>query len=188
MKKQCYLLLFLPFFSQAHDNGLGDGFIAGFTHPVLGLDHLLAMLSVGILSMKIGKKAMWLLPVSFVVMMFLGAVLGFNGFELLSVETSIALSVIILGIMIAYGQFAPFLLSISIVSFFALFHGYAHGSEIPYLADVNGYIIGFMSATIIIHLIGIVMTFSLMKLKLGTTLLKYIGLIITLSGLPFLIN
>jgi len=148
------LLLLSPLFTFAHD-GSGSGFLAGLGHPVLGLDHLLAMISVGILSAQMGGKAIWTVPATFVTVMLVGGLVGIGAQELPCIETGIAISVVILGIAIGFKRNFPVLLVMGFVAFFAFFHGYAHGVEMPSIAQPLFYSGGFMLSTIAIHLAGV---------------------------------
>ena len=130
-------------------------FLAGLTHPVLGLDHFLAMLSVGIISAQIGGRAIWTVPTTFVVVMGFGGLIGANfpGFTL--VESGIAVSVIVLGTVIAIERKLPIVVAMVAVAFFATFHGYAHGIEIPDTSRPMVYAAGFLTGTALIHILGV---------------------------------
>jgi urease accessory protein len=135
--------------------GLAGGFTSGFLHPFSGFDHLLAMVAVGLWGAFLGRPLIILLPVIFPAVMAVGGVLGMVGVPLPPVEIGIALSVLVLGVMIAGGVRAPVWLASTIVAIFAIFHGYAHGKELPSAADPIGYSVGFVLATGILHVIGI---------------------------------
>lgn len=135
--------------------GPAGGLTAGLLHPVLGFDHLLAMVAVGLLSVQIGGRAVWTVPAAFVLVMAAGGLLGMQGVALPEVEGGIALSVFALGLVIAIGAAPPVWLAMVFVGFFALFHGHAHGAEIPRLADPAAYVGGFMLATAMLHLTGV---------------------------------
>ncbi len=149
-------LTLLPQFAFAH-TGVGDvhGFSHGFAHPLGGLDHLLAMVTVGIFAWQLGGRAVWAVPATFVGLMAVGGALGISGIDVPFVELGIALSVIVLGGVVAFGVKAPLATAMAIVGFFAIFHGHAHGAEMP--ADASGvaYGLGFMSATALLHLAGL---------------------------------
>jgi len=138
-------------FGANHTHGFGEG----FAHPFGGLDHILAMVTVGLLAWQLGGKAIWLVPATFVSLMALGGVLGVAGEPLSVVEYGIAASLIVLGAMVALGMKAPTAVAAAVVGLFAMFHGYAHGMEIP--ADVSGglFATGFILATILLHACGI---------------------------------
>ena len=133
------LISLIPDVVLAHDGGnvqIG-GFLVGLIHPVLGYDHLLAMLSVGILSAQIGGRAIWTVPATFVGVMAVGGALGFTQINFTSTELGIAASLVILGLVIAAERTLPIQLAMLGVGFFATFHGYAHGTEMPETAQLN---------------------------------------------------
>lgn len=165
---------FLPSISYAHE-GSGGGFVAGLTHPVLGFDHLLAMLSVGILSAQMGGQAIWKVPFTFVLVMLGGGVLGINGVPIFSVELGIALSVLALGVAIALEKKLSSLLAMVFVGFFAIFHGHAHGTEMPSLSKPLFYACGFVLGTAGIHIAGVLVGIVAEGLKDGSQLLRYAG-------------
>ena len=168
------IVFFLPAVSHAHTVG-GGGFIAGLTHPVLGFDHLLALLSVGILSAQMGGQAIWRVPLTFVLVMLGGGILGINGVPLFSVELGIALSVLALGVAIALEKKLSSLLAMIFVGFFAIFHGHAHGTEMPSLSKPLFYACGFVLGTAGIHVAGVLIGIIADRLKNGGQLLRYMG-------------
>jgi urease accessory protein len=135
--------------------GLPGGVVQGFAHPFGGLDHLLAMVSVGLWGAFLGRPLIYALPVVFPVVMVAGAALGMFGVPLPRVEIGVALSVLVLGLCIAAAWRAPIVAAALIVAVFALFHGYAHGRELPSAADPVGYSVGFVLATGLLHVLGI---------------------------------
>ena len=135
--------------------GLAGGFQSGFLHPLSGFDHLLAMVSVGLWGAFLGRPLIVLLPVIFPAVMAIGGALGIAGVRLPPVEIGIALSVLVLGAMIAGAVRAPVWLACTIVAVFAVFHGYAHGKELPSAADPVGYSVGFVLCTGLLHVAGI---------------------------------
>jgi urease accessory protein len=147
--------MLLPTATFAHTglHGAG-GFEHGFVHPISGLDHILAMVMVGVFSYQLGGRALWLVPSAFVLIMALGGVLGMSGVDVPFVEIGITLSVIVLGAVVAFGVKAP-TAALGIVSLFAVFHGYAHGAEMPSDASGLAYSAGFMIATAALHIVGI---------------------------------
>lgn len=150
------LLLAAPRLALAHSIVGGRlSFVTGFLHPFTGIDHLLAMLSVGIWGALLGGAALWMLPVSFPLIMALGAVAGILGLPMVATEPGIAVSVIMLGAAIASNLRLPLIGATALVGIFAIFHGYAHGAELPKQADVIPYCAGFVLATGLIHLMGI---------------------------------
>lgn len=142
--------------AAAHSGtGLAGGVISGFMHPFGGLDHLLAMVSVGLWGAFLGRPLIVVLPVVFPAMMAVGGVLGIAGVEMPPIEIGIAVSVIVLGAMIALAVRAPAWVAVPVVAVFAVFHGYAHGAELPSAADPVGYSLGFVTATGLLHVVGI---------------------------------
>ncbi len=133
----------------------GDGFLSGFFHPILGFDHFLAMAAVGLLSVQLGGRAVWTVPAAFVLFLGLGGALGLAGQPLPEVEGAISLSVLALGVAIAAQSRLPLGVAMAFVAFFAVFHGHAHGEEIPQLADPVSYALGFMLASALLHLCGV---------------------------------
>lgn len=161
----------IPSHAQLH----GGGFEAGFLHPVLGLDHLLAMVAVGILATQMGGKAIWKVPMAFVVMMLVGAFLGFSQLIKIPDELAIAISVTVLGFAIARDKSLPTLLAMISVGFFAFFHGHAHGLEIPKVSSISYYTTGFMMATILLHLAGVVIAYIVKAFVKERALLSHFG-------------
>lgn len=137
--------------------GATHGFIHGFMHPVGGLDHVLAMVAVGLFAAHLGGRALWAVPAAFVALMAVGGALGMNGVEVPHVETGIALSVVVFGVILAAGLTLPVGLAAGLVGFFAIFHGHAHGAELPDGASGAAYAVGFMIATAALHAAGIVL-------------------------------
>lgn len=135
--------------------GLPGGFASGFKHPLTGWDHLLAMVSVGIWGAFLGRPLVYSLPVIFPVMMVGGAILGMFSVPMPPVELGIAVSVLVLGLCICLAIEAPAWAACAIVATFAVFHGYAHGLELPSAADPIGYSVGFVLATGLLHVFGI---------------------------------
>ncbi len=165
--------------------GTVGGFASGFQHPILGYDHLLAMLAVGIWGAQMGGRALWSLPVTFPLIMALGGIAGMLGFYLPAVETGIALSVLALGLAItfAWRPFEP--VALLLIAAFAIFHGYAHGAELPAAADPTAYSAGFVMATGLIHIGGISIGLLLGKLFEGR-FSRALGAAIAAGGLYFL--
>ncbi len=140
----------------AHTPGIVQGSLAGgFFHPLTGADHVLAMIAVGIWAALQGGRRVWLLPLAFMGVMAIGGIVGFAGVALLAVEPMIALSVLVLGLVIAFSARMPEALSVALVAAFALFHGHAHGTELAQGASLLLYSIGFVTATGLLHAAGI---------------------------------
>ena len=145
-------LTLIPAAAFAHTGaGEAHGFVSGFAHPLGGLDHILAMVTVGIFAWQLGGRALWLVPGSFVLAMAIGAALGMAGVALPFVEFGIAASVIVLGGIVAFACNAPIVVAMGVVALFAIFHGHAHGSEMPIDAAGGTYAAGFMLATALLH-------------------------------------
>ncbi len=142
--------------AQAHTSGLPHmDFATGLAHPFSGLDHILAMVAVGLWAVQLGGRALWLVPLTFVLTMAAGGMLGFLGLPLPYVELGIAGSVLILGVLVALASRLPLAASMALVGVFALFHGYAHGAEMAVEASALWYSLGFMLATATLHASGI---------------------------------
>ena len=130
-------------------------FLAGYVHPLLGFDHLLAMIAVGLLSVQMGGRAIWRVPAAFVLFLGIGGVVGLIGLPLPQVEGIIALSVFAIGLAIAVRWHAATLVGAIFVAIFAVFHGHAHATDVPALDDPVAYVAGFMSASATLHVIGV---------------------------------
>jgi urease accessory protein len=137
------------------DNSVSGGFAAGLLHPLAGADHLLAMVAVGLWGAYLGRPLIYVLPVVFPTVMAVGGILGMAGLGALPVELGIAASVLLLGALVAASKSLPVWPACLIVGFFGLFHGFAHGQELPVSADPVGYSAGFMLSTGSLHLGGI---------------------------------
>lgn len=172
--------------AAAHSGtGLPGGVTAGFLHPFGGFDHMLAMLAVGLWGAFLGRPLIVLLPVIFPGVMAIGGALGIAGVALPPVEIGIALSVLVLGAMIAGAVRPPVWLACVIIAGFAIFHGYAHGEELPSAADPIGYSLGFVLATGLLHVAGI--GIGMLNDRPGGVLVtRGIGGVIAACGLWFL--
>ena len=173
------------------------GFYDGLSHPVVGIDHVLAMVSVGIISSQIGGRAIWTIPSTFVFMMIVGGMLGmvaelfvFNLIEIVIVlvEFGIIFSVILLGLAIAFGKKILTNLTIFFICIFGLCHGLAHGMEMPWAANPILFAIGFSSGTAILHLFGVILGGLLIKNHYLLLLLRFIGLAFASYGVLLLFN
>ena len=173
--------------AHAHTGeGVAGGFLAGFSHPLGGLDHLLAMVSVGIWGVFLGRPLVWQLPVAFPFMMVVGGALGIAGVSVPFVEQGIATSVLVLGLAIAMAWSAPRPVALAIIAVFAVFHGYAHGAELPHAANAAAYSTGFVVSTGLLHLIGIALGL-LAASSLGKNALRVAGLGIAVMGVWILL-
>ena len=135
--------------------GAASGLAAGMIHPIAGLDHVLAMVTVGLFAGQMGGRALWLVPVTFVLVMALGGAVGVAGIDLPFVEAGIALSLVVLGAAVAFRLRAPVAVAMAVAGLFAVFHGHAHGGEMPQDAAGLAYGLGFMLATAGLHVAGI---------------------------------
>lgn len=178
--------LLLPSVASAHSaHGSAGGFVSGFTHPIGGLDHVVAMVAVGLLGAILGGRAMWLLPVVFPMVMALGGALGVLGVPVPFVEAGIALSGIVLGLMVLCWWKPPLGVAAAVVAVFAVFHGHAHGTELPGSANPITYAIGFVISTGLLHLAGIAIGL-LVKWPWGRTVIRASGGAIAAVGAAFL--
>ncbi len=181
-------VLLAPMPAQSHDGtGLAGGFVAGFQHPLLGLDHMLAMVSVGLWGAFLGRPLVIALPVLFPIAMAFGAAAGMVGLPIPPVEFGIAASVLTLGLMILLAVKASVPIACAVVAMFALFHGYAHGIELPAAANPVGYTTGFILCTGLLHLTGIAIG-MLKTLPAGTTALRTAGGVIAAFGAWFVMD
>jgi urease accessory protein len=135
--------------------GQASGMVHGFMHPLGGVDHLLAMILVGVFAYQLGRKALVLLPLAFIGLMALGGLAGIAGMPLPFVEIGIALSVVVLGLAVAFRINAPVALAVALVAAFAVFHGHAHGAEMPMSVSGVTYGVGLVLATGLLHAVGI---------------------------------
>lgn len=161
--------------------------MSGFLHPLTGLDHIVAMVAVGLWGAYLGAPAMWLLPVVFPVVMALGGAMGVLGVPLPGVEACIALSGIMLGLAVAFKARPPVWIAAIIVGFFAIFHGHAHGTELPNAANAMTYAVGFVVATGLLHLSGIAFGL-LVRWPWGQMIVRAGGVVIALIGLGFFVD
>ena len=181
----CSMLLVSVAFAHADAETLKGGLISGFLHPLTGLDHIVAMVAVGLWGVFLGRPAIWLLPVIFPMVMAFGGALGVLGIPIPGTEIGIALSGIVLGIMVAFAIKPPLWVAAVIVGFFAIFHGYAHGVELPNATNPLIFSIGFVISTGLLHLAGIAFG-ELSRWSLGEKLVRGLGGVISLVGLGFL--
>jgi urease accessory protein len=179
------VVLFAASSALAHTGSAAGGFVGGFSHPLFGIDHMVAMVAVGLWGAFLGAPAIWLLPIVFPPVMALGGVIGILGVPLPGVETGIAISAIALGIMVALAARPHLAIAALLVAAFAIFHGHAHGSELPAGADAVAYSIGFVAATGLLHLAGIAFG-QLARWPAGRIAVRAAGGAIALAGLAFL--
>jgi urease accessory protein len=161
--------------------GQAHGFVTGFLHPLSGLDHILAMVAVGIWGSQLGRPAIWVLPVAFPLVMSFGGVLGVRGVPIPGVEIGVAASALVLGVMIALSARPPLWIAALIVGAFAIFHGHAHGTELPKAASPLTFALGFVLATGLLHVCGILI--GLINFwPSGTRVLRAAGGVIAVVG------
>jgi len=179
----------LPAVAYAH-TGIGEtaGFVHGFSHPISGLDHFLAMIMVGILAFQLGGRAVWAVPTTFVLVMALGGALGIAGINVPLVEIGIALSVIVLGAIVALNIRASTAVAMGIVGLFAIFHGHAHGAEMPENAGGAAYAAGFMIATALLHVAGLGLGFLIARFgeRQGAFVIRTAGGLAAVAGVGIL--
>jgi len=180
-------LVFASRSASAHlvDGSATGGFAGGFAHPLFGLDHVVAMIAVGLWGAFLGPPAIWLLPITFPMVMALGGAIAILGVPVPAVEIGIAVSAIVLGGMIALAARPPLAIAVLVVGAFAIFHGHAHGAELPPGTDAVAFSVGFVMATGLLHLAGI--TFGLLsRWPAGCIGVRAAGVGIALVGVVFL--
>ena len=178
------LLAALPALAHVQE-GQAAGFLTGLAHPVSGLDHVLAMVAVGLWGAQLGVPAIWLLPVTFPLVMAVGGFLGLVGIPLPGVETGVALSALALGLAVATSWRPPLAIAALMVAAFAVFHGHAHGTELPAGQSGLTYSIGFVTATGLLHLAGISIGL-IHRWPVGRVALRVLGAGVAAGGLFFL--
>lgn len=179
----------LPTAAFAHaGHGEASGVLHGLAHPVGGFDHVLAMVMVGVLAWQLGGRSLWLVPATFVTVMALGGTLGVAGVAVPAVELGIALSIVVLGAVVAFGARAPMAVLVALVGGFAVFHGYAHGAEMPENAGGLAYGLGFLAATAALHLAGLGLGAAVGRIgTLGSPVaVRAVGGLAAISGLGVL--
>ena len=216
MKKKIISLLFIPiviFFSSSVSANAGNiiiGFSDGLLHPVIGLDHLIAMISVGVISAQIGGFAIWFVPGLFVLGMLTGSTLAiliyllrnmndpspffnfilahFADYIYFIVEFGIAFSVLFLGCVIFFKKRLPIIISSIIILSFGITHGAAHGISVPYVIQPYLFVLGFCSGTIVLHVFGVLIGFFSIKNFVINQVIRYTGLIISAFGIKLTLN
>lgn len=183
--RAAFVLVALPTAALAHP-GHGGGeltwdFSNGFAHPFSGWDHLLAMVAVGLWAAQLGGRARWLVPAAFVSVMSLGALLGHGGFTMPGIEQGIAATVFVLGLLIAASVRLPVAAGMALVGLFALFHGLAHGAEMPVTTGGLAFGFGFVAATALLHLAGLGL--GIVALRRSVRLARYTGWAIATAGI-----
>ena len=182
----CAIVLFWPIAAWAHVGpGEAGGFVTGLLHPISGLDHVLAMVAVGLWGAQLRMPAIWVLPVAFPLVMALGGLLGLLGIPLPGVEVGIAVSAIVLGIMVLGAVKPPLWVALVLVSVFAIFHGHAHGTELPAGQSGLEYSLGFVIATGLLHACGIAIGL-INHWRAGAVMLRALGAAVAVGGVWFL--
>jgi urease accessory protein len=184
-------LSLVPTAALAH-SGVGHvhGFAQGFLHPLGGVDHVLAMVTVGVFAWQLSGRALWLVPATFVLAMAAGGALGFAGVELPLVEFGIAASVVVLGAIVALKVRTPLAVAMGVVGAFAVFHGHAHGTEMPPDALGAAYAAGFLLATALLHAGGIALGFGIGRIGdiQGRLVYRVGGGLVALAGVAILVH
>ncbi len=179
-----WLLATATALAHTSEGGAG-GLVHGFLHPLFGPDHVIAMVAVGLWGVFLARPAVWVLPVIFPLVMAFGGVLGILGVPLPSVEAGIALSAVVLGICVAFALRPPLWGAALITGIFAIFHGYAHGVEMPAASNAVAYAVGFVIATGLLHMCGI--AFGLLaRFPVGSVLVRLAGALIAMAGGAYL--
>jgi urease accessory protein len=172
--------------AHAHvQTGEASGFLTGVGHPVSGLDHVVAMIAVGLWGAQLGAPALWLLPVTFPMMMALGGLVGLLGVALPGLEVGIAASAVVLGLVVMFALRPPLAVAVALVAVFAIFHGHAHGTELPPGQSALLYSMGFVVATGCLHGVGIAIG-VIHRWRWGQTLLRTVGAVVALAGIVFM--
>lgn len=183
-----WMVLFRDATAFAHGEGpLAGGFQSGLSHPISGLDHVLAMIAVGLWGAQLGPPQLWLLPIAFPLVMAMGAAISLMGFPLPLVEVGIAGSAIVLGLMVLLEARPPVAVSLVLVGAFALFHGHAHGTELPEGDSGLWYSMGFVTGTGLLHAVGIGIG-TLNSWSWGKRCLRAAGAVVLAGGTYFLIR
>jgi urease accessory protein len=183
----CSIFVGMSSGAWAHSEvGVQGGLLTGFLHPISGLDHLIAMVAVGLWGAQLGRPLLWILPVAFPMVMAFGGALGIRGVPIPAVEVGIAVSGLLLGLFIAMARKVPMWAAITLVGVFAIFHGHAHGTELPSAADPIAYAAGFVSGTGLLHLAGIAVGTLHGREPFGPVIVRVSGGIISAMGAWFL--
>ena len=181
-----FMLTLCPSSAFAHvQQGEAAGFLTGLRHPISGLDHVLAMVAVGLWGAQLGSPAIWLLPVAFPLVMAMGGMLGLMGVPLPGIEYGIAASAILLGAVVMFEVRPPLALAAILVGLFAIFHGHAHGTELPPGQSALLYSMGFVMATGCLHATGIGIG-TVHRWPWGQTLLRFCGAVVAVGGVFFM--
>jgi urease accessory protein len=181
------LLVLAPAAALAHPGHDGaGGLMHGLVHPITGIDHVLAMTAVGVLAAQYGGRALWLVPMSFLVAMAIAGVVGMAGIAVPVAEVGIGLSIVVLGLAIAFQLRPPTFVAMAVVGFFALFHGYAHGAELPDGTSGLSFALGFLLATALLHGTGVGLGFLMQRKTSSRRLVQAGGGAMALVGIAVL--
>ncbi len=184
----CFVIAASATSAHAHSGtDTASGFVSGFTHPLFGADHIVAMVAVGLWGAFLGAPGVWLLPVVFPVVMAFGGALGVLGVPLPAIETGIAISGIVLGLMVLLASRPPLWVAALLVGLFAIFHGHAHGTELPTAASPLTYSMGFVLSTGLLHLSGVGFG-TLVRWPAGRVVVRACGAVIACIGTGFLLH
>lgn len=177
----CVLFSSTVFAHPVHEQT--SSFMMGFDHPIGGFDHLLAMLAIGLWAASLGGRALWAIPTVFVLTMLAGGGLAVAGFSVPFVEQGILLSVIVLGALVLFANRLPVMVCVVIAASFALFHGAAHGIEMPLNANGLQYALGFAAATVALHLMGLGLGLlaTPLMMRIGGSMIAVMGLLLIVS-------
>jgi len=170
---------------HSHEVAVGGGLLAGLLHPLLGLDHLLAMVTVGLLSAQLGGRARYAIPGAFLACMLLGGFLGMQGFAFAGIEYGIAASLVVLGLAVTFRKSTHLAIPMAMAGIFGAFHGHAHGTEMPHIASPALYAAGFVVATLGLHLCGLGLGSLGEANKQGSLALRLAGAAVAIAGLAF---
>lgn len=184
------LLMLMPLTALAHvESGvIGDGgFVSGMLHPVTGVDHVVAMVAVGLWGAILGQPAIWVLPVAFPLVMAVGSILGIIGIPVPAIDIGVALSGIVLGAMVATVSRPPLVVAFFLISIFAIYHGYPHGAALPDFGMPLLYISGFVFSTGLLHLSGVALGL-LFRWRRGQFVVRAAGCVIAVVGAYYLLN
>ena len=182
----CQLILIIGSPAFGHTGSTSADFAGAFNHPLFGPDHIVAMIGVGLWGAFLGQPAIFVLPSVFPIIMACGGMIGILGLHVPAVETGIALSAVAIGMMVAMAARPPLAPAAALVGMFAIFHGYAHGAELPPGANALSYFLGFVVATGMLHLAGI--SFGLLaRWPLGRIAVRAAGGAIAVAGVVFLL-
>jgi urease accessory protein len=182
------VLVVVPARAWAHVTGdVAGGLASGFLHPISGLDHVVAMVAVGLWGAQLGRPAIWILPVTFPIVMAFGGVMGVRGVPMPPIEVGIALSAIVLGAMVALAARPRLWIAAIVVGVFAIFHGYAHGAELPGSAAPLAYGAGFVLTTGMLHVCGIAIG-TINRWPAGSRVVRACGVVVAAVGVYFLIG